>query len=64
MGTDKYICFAVRYPSWTRLLLLVRGTIVLNFFKLIWLTYVLQNTLLLSFSIAGCVLLCGQYGVS
>ena len=65
MGTDKYICFAVRYPSWTRLLLLVRGTIVLNFFKLIWLTYVLQNTpVLLSFSIAGCVLLCGQYGVS
>jgi hypothetical protein len=35
MGTDKYICFAIRYPSWTCLLLLVRGTIMLNIFKLI-----------------------------
>lgn len=62
MGTDS---FAVCDHSWTHLLLLVRGTIVLNFFKLIWLTYVLQNTpVLLSFCIAGCVLLCGQYGVS
>ena len=35
MGTDKFICFAIHYPSWTCLLLLVRGTIIHNLFKLI-----------------------------